>query len=234
MATPGGSLSPDALSGLAPDVHRVYMAAFTNALGTVFEVAAVVVLCGFVLAWLIPQHPLRETVAAASSSVGHEAGEAFAMPDTGDADGGLLRGLAILANRDLQRAYIASLVNDAGLNLLPAAAWLLGRIHEQPSTDIRVLSRQNGVPLDRLEAGLAQLRDQQLIAERASERGEPLNVLTSAGHDVYDRLAAARRRRLTGLYADWPVEQRQQLADVLQRFARQLVPDAKPHPQSER
>jgi hypothetical protein len=37
-------------------------------------------------------------------------------------------------------------------------------------------------------------------------------------------LASARRERLQALYADWPEEQRQQLAVLLQRLARELVP----------
>jgi DNA-binding MarR family transcriptional regulator len=51
-------------------------------------------------------------------------------------------------------------------------------------------------------------------------------VLTEDGCEIYTRLAAARRERLIGLHADWPPEQRRQVADVLQRLARDLVPPA--------
>jgi len=50
--------------------------------------------------------------------------------------------------------------------------------------------------------------------------------VTDEGCEIYGRLATARRERLIELHADWPPEQRRQVADVLQRLARELVPPA--------
>jgi EmrB/QacA subfamily drug resistance transporter len=75
--------------------------AVTDALARVFLVAAAVSVAGFVIAWLMPELPLRDTVAAASSSVGQEAAEAFSMPAPDDNSGALLRALAVLADRDV-------------------------------------------------------------------------------------------------------------------------------------
>ncbi len=196
-------------------------AAVAAATGQVFALAAAVAAGGFALTWLVPERPLRETVGAASGSVGQEAAEAFAMPSTGDRSLELLRGLAILADRDVQRAYVEGLAARAGLGLSAAATWLLLRIQEQPDVDVAALARRVGVPAERADAGLAELVARDLLQPRD---GRGPYALTAAGCEAYDRLAAARRERLAQLAAEWPEPQREQLAHVLRRFAGELVP----------
>ena len=65
---------------MPPAVRAAYGAAFTASLNTVFLVAAAVCAVGFALTWLLPERPLRATVAAAAGEVGNEVGEAFARP----------------------------------------------------------------------------------------------------------------------------------------------------------
>jgi EmrB/QacA subfamily drug resistance transporter len=196
-------------------------AAVSAATGDVFALAAAVAAGGFALTWFVPERPLRETVAAASGSVGQEAAEAFAMPPTGDRSLELLRGLAILADRDVQKAYVEGLAARAGLGLGAAATWLLLRIEEQPDVDVAALAHRVGVPAERVEAGLSELVARGLLQPRD---GRGVYALTAAGCEAYDRLAAARRERLAQLAAEWPEAQRQQLAHVLRRLAGQLVP----------
>ena len=169
----------------------------------------------------MPEQPLREVVAAASASIGQEAGDAFPMPSPDDRALELLRGLAIVADRDVQRAYIQGLVTAAGLDLIPAAAWLLLRLEAEPGADPRELGRRHGIPADRIEAGLTELRARKLIE---STPAPARHTLTAAGCDAYDRLAAVRRQRLVQLQQDWPPEQRRHVAVILQRFASELVP----------
>ncbi len=217
-------ISAASLAALTPEAHGIYLSAFTDALDLVFQVAAATAAVGFVLCWFIPEAPLRQSVKAASSSVGHEAGEAFSMPASDDPGFELLRGVAIIADRDVQRAYIEGLVVRAKVELTPAAAWLLLRAHDNPHLEIAQMARRIGVDVDRLRAGLTQLRDDAYL-EPDDDRPSHYR-LTRRGFEVYEKLAAARRERLTQLGADWPPEQRQQLAEVLQRLARQLVPPA--------
>lgn len=58
----------------------------------------------------------------------------------------------------------------------------------------------------------------QLNLWRASTRSE--------GCAVYSRLAAARRARLAELFSEWPEEKHEELAALLRRLAREIVPDA--------
>ena len=197
-----------------------YTAAFASALGTVFLVAAAIALGGFALAWLLPERPLRETVAATASDVGGEVGHTFAMPSDADSATELLRGLAALADRDVQRRYIASIVARAGLSLSPAAAWLLVRIEEDPEVDPAALGRKHAVEPGRVRTALAELRAQGLIVRRGARRD-----LTREGAGVHARLVAARRARLAEIFAEWPPERRTEIAAALKRLARELVPD---------
>jgi MFS family permease len=191
------------------------------ATGHVFALAAIVAGVGFVVTWFLPEHPLRETVAAASGSVGREAGDAFAMAPTGDRSLELLRGLAILADRDVQRAYIEGIVARAGVGLSAIAAWLLLRIEEQPGVDLDALARRVGIAPDRVQVGLAELEARRLVSRRDAA---PSYAPTPDGCEIYDRLAAARRERLAHLAGEWPDEQRQQVATLLRRLAGDLVP----------
>ena len=135
-----------------------------------------------------------------------------------------LRGVSIIANRDVQRAYIEPIVRRAGVDLMPVSAWLLLRFEEDPNLDIDELSRRNGLSRERLHSGLDELVSRGYVAHAA---GPVLShVVTDEGCEIYGRLATARRERLIELHADWPPEQRRQVADVLQRLARELVPPA--------
>jgi DNA-binding MarR family transcriptional regulator len=160
-------------------------------------------------------------VAAATSSVGKDAGDAFSMPGTSDPALELLRGVAILADRDAQRAYLKSIADRAGLELMPVSAWLLLRLGEDSTLTPDAIAREHHIPAARVEEGLAELTARGYAATTAGPR---LVALTADGCAAYDRLAAARRERLRALSQDWPEAQRQQVVAILQRLARDLVP----------
>ena len=83
-APAGNALDPQALARLPAALRGAYAQAFTASLGTVFLVATAVAVAGFLLVWLLPEHPLRDTVAAAAADPGEEAGGTFAMPRDAD------------------------------------------------------------------------------------------------------------------------------------------------------
>jgi hypothetical protein len=69
-----------ALAAMPPAVRAAYGAAFTASLNTVFLVAAVVSAVAFACTWLLPERPLRATLAASAGEVGNEVSEAFGRP----------------------------------------------------------------------------------------------------------------------------------------------------------
>jgi len=73
-------VSPRAIAAFPPEVRQLYTAGFTHALNTVFLVAAFIGVVGFILSWLLPETPLRETVAARAGAVNDEIGEVFPRP----------------------------------------------------------------------------------------------------------------------------------------------------------
>src|SRR5581483_2306572 len=79
------AFGPETLARIAPDLRATYTDALMTSLNTMFFVAAVVGLAGFALAWLLPDQPLKKTLAAgAAEGAGRSAGRAFAQPTTGD------------------------------------------------------------------------------------------------------------------------------------------------------
>jgi EmrB/QacA subfamily drug resistance transporter len=222
-----GALNPETMSQLSPALRAMYVQAFTVALGMVFVVATIVALVGFVLTWIVPERPLRQTVAAASGSNGvGELGEAFAMPADSASEGYVLRGLAALADRDVQRQHIERIVERAGVDLDPVAASLLVRLDAQPDADPEALGRSRGISVDEVRAAIAELRGRGLIIEATGDGRHARWELTQTGCDTLNRLVVARRAHLAELFADWGPGRREELAAVLRRLADELVPDA--------
>ncbi len=210
------------LATLAPAVRAAYAEAYTGALDTVLIVATGIALVGFAMSWLLPEKPLRRTVAAAGEDAGRSAGEAFAMPRTQDPLALVLPGLIVLADRDVRRKHIEAVVERAGIALSAAAAWSLVRLEEDASATPETLAVRHEVPLVRLREAFAELTDGGLIVPAHASR----HTLTDTGCATYDRLAHARREHLGEILADWSPEQRRDVAARLERLARDLTPEA--------
>jgi EmrB/QacA subfamily drug resistance transporter len=224
----GAGVNPQALAQLPAAVRVAYAQAFTASLGTVFLVATAIALVGFLLTWLLPERPLRETLAAATEGdIGGDVGQAFAMPTDTDPLVHVQRGLTVLADRDERRRYVERIVARARVDLSPAAAWLLGRLEKDSALDPANLSRAHRIEPDRINAALAELLDRRLIVETNAADGKGTKrVLTEEGCGVFNKLAAARREHLAELWPEWSPEKREEVADLIRRLARELVPKA--------
>ena len=217
-------ISPQALAGLSPAIRGAYIEAFVASLSTVFLVAAVIACFGLLVALLLPERPLRETIAAATEAdIGGEIGQTFAMPVDTDSRKQLLRGLAVLADRDVRRRYIASIVARAGVDLSPTAAWLLVQIERERGVDVNELGRRGKCDAKNLQAAAAELLHKSLIAAGADA---DVYRLTEAGCEIYNRLVAARREHLAELWPEWSPKKREEVAEILRRLARELIPEA--------
>ena len=194
--------------------------AVTQAIQSVFLIAAIVAAVGAVLTWGIPEAPLRATVAAVASDVGDEAGEAFGMPGAPDNADALFRGLSLIADRDVRRAYVQAIVTRAGLQLMPVSAWLLIQLGEDRDPDLTALRSRHGVTEQRLNEGLAELRALGLLS------GDPKPAITPSGCEAFSRLSDARRSRLADLASQWPADRRDEITATLRAAARAIVPDS--------
>jgi hypothetical protein len=207
------------LAQLPPNVRAVYAEAFTASLDTVFLVAAVVCAVGFVLSWLLPERPLRTTLAESARDAGTTAAETFARPEDENAVAAQLHSaLGVLADRDVQRQHIEQIVRRAGVDLTPLAAWLLVERDRTPHIAPEALGRSRGIPAERVRSALADLRAADLVGPG------PAPTLTEAGCDVLERLVTARRAHLAELAADWDPERDVDAASYLRSAVQDHVP----------
>jgi EmrB/QacA subfamily drug resistance transporter len=220
----GGSLGT-ALLGAVLATQLNATKSLIASLDTVFTVAAVVAFFGFLLALFLPERRLRETIAAATEAdIGGDIGQAFAMPQDSDSRAQVLRGLAVLADRDVRRRYVAAIVTRAGVDLSPGAAWLLVQIEREPGVSIQELGRKGKADPSKLQTSTAELLDKTLVAPTSAS---DVHQLTGAGCEIYNRLVAARREHLAELWPEWSPKKREDVAAILRHLARELIPETK-------
>ncbi len=225
----GAGFGPQAIAQLPPTLRATYTAALTDALGTVFVVAAVIALIGFLLTWLLPERPLRETIAASAVNVSEET---FPLPSSSEPLPQMLKGLAALADRDVQRAHMARIAERANVEISPAAAWLLIQAKGERTIELRTLERKAAISHDAWTAALRELRERGYVREVEPTDGHPRLHVTDVGCEVLGRLVRARRERLAELFREWPEERHEEIAALVRRLALELVPDA-PRPTAE-
>jgi hypothetical protein len=220
-------MSAQALQRLPSGARSAYTHAFTASLDTVFLVATVVCTVGFVLAWLLPERPLRATVAASAREAGNEAGETFGRPSDEDAVAAhLYATLSSLADRDVQRAHIEKIVARAGESLSALAAWLLVRIEREPAVPPFEIARGNGIPAERAQAALEELRRRALVTVPRADTTTH-SELTPSGCEVLGRLVVARREHLAELAEEWDPTHENDAASYLRSAVQDLVPDVR-------
>ena len=227
-AVPGGSAvaahagglahaNPQALGRLPAPVHTAYITAFTNALGIV--VAAAVAAFAFLLSWILPERPLRESVTASSGI-----GESFAMPKHTDSQAEIARALSLLVGRERRRQMVERIADRAGVDLSPGAAWLLVRFHDDPAADIAAACEEFDVPVAVADQALAELTDKHLVDGDGSAHPP-----TPAGEEAAEKLIAERRAGLARLLDGWSPEQHKDLAGLLTRLAREFSSEPADH-----
>ncbi len=207
-----GMVTPASLAVLPAAERARHAAAVAESLGAMFAVAAGVAVLGLVLAWLLPERPLRATIAAAGEDSGGDAGNAFSMPVETESLPQLLRGLSVLADRDVRLKHVELIARRAGVDLSAPAAWALIRLERDDQVD---------------SAGLAELRERGLVVARDGTGGRPRYQPSREGCVLLERLCEARRAHLAELFAEWDPDSHEELAELLGRLARQLVPN--PH-----
>lgn len=216
----GAGFNTAALAKLPPALHSAYLVAFTNALSTVFVVAAVVAAVAFGLSWALQQRPLRETVTASTGI-----GETFASPRDTDSLAEAARALSVLVGRERRRQLVGALAARAGVDLSPAACWLIVRFQENPAASVPALCSGYDVPLHVGEEAFDELcRRSLLVLAVGADGGEPVvTAVTPEGEQIAARLVAERRASLARLCDGWSPEQHADLAHLLTRLAQELA-----------
>jgi MFS family permease len=208
----GSGLDPTAIARLPAAVHSAYVQAFTDALNTVFVVAAVVGVIAFVLTWLIKQVPLRETVATSG------VGEAFAAPKTASSLDELARELSVLTRRESAQSIIERVAARAGVQLDARSCWLLARLHRDPDTDLDALAAGRGMDPALLHASLAALVSAGLV-------GPAGHGLTPEGEATLERLVVTGQERLCELAQGWEPTEHPELVDLIRGLAGEFLVD---------
>jgi EmrB/QacA subfamily drug resistance transporter len=214
-ASSSSGLSKSQLDQLPPALHLDYLTAFTHSLSTVFEVAAAIAVVAFGLSLMLPDKPLRET-ASASTGVG----EAFATPREVQSQAEAARALSVLIGRDKRRQLIANLAARAGVDLSPAACWLVVHLQDDPAMDIPAMSRAFDIPETVTAGALTELETGGYVVSADGTR-----TVTDAGHEAAERLIAERRAALERLAEGWPTDH-PDVATLLTRLAREIQRDA--------
>jgi EmrB/QacA subfamily drug resistance transporter len=223
--------NPAALKLLPRATHDLYVGAFTRALDRVFLIAAAVAAAAFLLSWLLEQRPLRDT-AEASTGIG----EAFAVPKHTDSFAEIARALTVLIGRERRRQLVAQIVARAGVDLSPAAAWLLARWSVEPEAPLADLASAWDVPIERARAGLRELAERGMVtggggvgpdvpgetAPPPDQNGGPTPTLTPLGAETAQRLITARREAFARLLDGWEPERHAEVAGLLSKLAEEL------------
>jgi EmrB/QacA subfamily drug resistance transporter len=228
------------------------LAAYADAIRTVFKVAMPFAGLAFALSWLLQEVPLRQTVAASGLS------EQVGVPKHTSSLVEIERALSVLINRETRRRVYERLVTRTGVDLSPLDAWVLTRVGDPSALPPEALAAQWGIDLRGLGEALARLEARGLVARggiapdgardraprgasgrapdsasgsasagasEASEGSIPAFRLTDDGRKLVEHLVAVRRERLAELLEGWSPDQHAELAAMLTRLARSLVSD---------
>ncbi len=209
-----GSSNPQALKSLPSNLHTIYLSSYSSALDHIFEVAAGVAAIAFLLSWLLPQLKLRDSVSVESGQVGEsmaQAGNRMTAPDSQREIG---RALAALIGRDGMRRLMESVAARAGVDLSPAACWLLAQYHFHPHLDLSERAMIFKVPLPRAQQALAELTAKSMLHADLT--------LTDDGEAALTRLGDERRATLSRMLDGWEPERHEDLTRLLNRMAQEL------------
>lgn len=209
---PTGEVDPARIHHLPPPLRNVYVHAFTSSLNTVFLVAAAVTFLAFVLTWFIPELPLRKTVAQGDMA------DTFAAPRDADSLVELVTKIGHLERREGAREIIRRIAARAGVDLSPAACWLLARAREHGVADLGPLANRSRIPCEVLERAREELVEKGLLSGGANSDGP--YALTAAGEQSLRALTRTGEQRLHDLLEVWRPQENPELARLIGRLAR--------------
>ncbi|MGY1930801.1 MULTISPECIES: MDR family MFS transporter [Nocardia] len=224
VVPPGVAADPQALRALPAEQSAPIIDAYADSIGHVFFWVVPVALAGFVIAWFLPEVPLRDSARAGAGDVG----EGFSVPDSPDRLVQLERAIA----GTVRKAGTGDLIGprilaEADSDLTRGEAWALGQVYlrERLTGDatLAAIARAHRLPEEVIEP----IYDQ-VGAEGYLTRDADRLRLTDSGAAEMDRIKAAWRRWLDRRLDDWneadPVD-RALLDRALTNIATKLLED---------
>ncbi|WP_327702611.1 MFS transporter [Streptomyces decoyicus] len=176
-------------AGQAAGVLNAYAVSITD----VFLYAVPVVLVAFALAWFLREEPLRSSVTAPDTS------EVLSSnPVERSSREECARALSKLGSREGRKHIYEKITARAGLDLKPAAGWLILRIHRHGAVEPALLAERSTVPLGVIAESVRQIEERGLAT-----RDGLLLRLTDRGRETAGRLSAARQQSLAEMLGDW-------------------------------
>ncbi|MFD4316677.1 DHA2 family efflux MFS transporter permease subunit [Streptomyces sp. NPDC058548] len=184
---------PRTVAGLPADLRPDVLQAFATSITDVFLYAAPLVLVAFVVAWFLKEDKLRGSVTAPDTSR-----TLAPHPVERSSYDECARALSVLGSRAGRRATYEKITARAGLDLLPAASWLLLRIRRHGTVEPVLLAEHVPVPLGVITEASRQVEERRLVTREGLQL-----MLTEEGVQAATRLDAAREESLAELLGDW-------------------------------
>jgi EmrB/QacA subfamily drug resistance transporter len=217
QAGTGSEVNPQQVAHLPTALRTDYLHAFTSSLNSVFLVAAGVGVAAFAFSWFIRELPLRETVATG------ELVDTYAQPRDSDSLVEVANMLGRLDRRAGAREIITRIAARAGVDLSPAACWLLARFSENGSADLAALSEASKVDYGVLSSAQEELLADGLIAPSEDPSGYRLS---GDGQAALELLMKTGEQRLADLLEGWRPQEHAELAGLIATLAREFFIDS--------
>ncbi|MER6049990.1 MDR family MFS transporter [Streptomyces sp. NPDC001793] len=204
---------PRTIGKLPPAQAAGVLGAYSTSITDVFLYAAPVVLVAFALAWFLKEEPLRGSVTAPDTSE-----VLCSNPVERSSREEVARALSKLGSMEGRKDIYEKITARAGLDLKPAASWLVLRIRRCGSVEPGLLAERSRVPLGVITEGVRQIEERGL-----AQREGLMLLLTDRGREAAERLSAARQQSLAQLLGDWwTMDRPTDLTELVQELSAEL------------
>lgn len=212
--------SPQSIGELPQAARRGVLEAYSTSITDVFLYGAPLAFLAFLLTWLMREQPLRRSVQVPDES--ETLGPAPVERSSADE---VARALSTLNTREGRRDLYTRIAGHAGLDLKPAACWMLLRVQHDGPVVPALLSDSHAIPTAVVSDGARQLEERGL-----TEREGLRLVATREGERVAGALTQAREELLAELLGDWWTPDRPQELSELVRELNEEAGRAGPPP----
>jgi EmrB/QacA subfamily drug resistance transporter len=210
--------NPEAIHHLPATIQAAVIDGISHTVQTMFLIGVPIAFVSFILSWTLPEIALRKSIRTS------EPAEYLGLPEPRNSLGEMQRIVERATSRENRPDLYAGLAERAGVDLDPAACWMLYRLADRGECTLESVGARLKVDPARLVPSTDALVAKGML-ERDDESLGCTLVLTPAGHDAIDRLAQARRESMTSLLEGWDPESHPEVVELVRKLARGLLAD---------